>query len=120
MLQNSSLTKLINTFLVIGLCLGGISSSLASLQDEYLVEKWTSRDGLPHNSINAISQTQDGYLWFATWEGIARFNGREFKLFTRGPESALLDSGVQALYADPDRPTGCQLRYLRAPAQEIS
>ncbi|PSW05591.1 ligand-binding sensor domain-containing protein [Photobacterium lipolyticum] len=102
MLQNSSLTKLINTFLVIGLCLGGISSSLASLQDEYLVETWTSRDGLPHNSINAISQTQDGYLWFATWEGIARFNGREFKLFTRGQESALIDSGVQALYTDPD------------------
>ncbi|MDX1300816.1 diguanylate cyclase [Photobacterium sp.] len=102
MLQNSSLAKLINTFLVIGLYLGGISSSFASLQDEYLVETWTSRNGLPHNSINAISQTQDGYLWFATWEGIARFNGREFKLFTRGAESALIDSGVQALYADPD------------------
>ncbi|MGF1756543.1 diguanylate cyclase [Photobacterium sagamiensis] len=99
---NSSLTRLINTFLVIGLCFGGIFSSQASLLDEYLSETWTSRDGLPHNSINAISQTQDGYLWFATWEGIARFNGREFKIFTRGPESALIDSGVQALYADPD------------------
>ncbi|WP_299019999.1 ligand-binding sensor domain-containing diguanylate cyclase [uncultured Photobacterium sp.] len=102
MLLSLSLTRFINFFLVIGFCFGGIFSSQASLLNEYFFETWSSRDGLPHNSINAISQTQDGYLWFATWEGIARFNGKEFKLFTRGPESALSDSGVQALYADSD------------------
>ncbi|WP_064603980.1 ligand-binding sensor domain-containing diguanylate cyclase [Photobacterium sp. J15] len=102
MLLTPSLARFVNPFLVVGLCFGGIFSSQASLLDEYLFETWNSRDGLPHNSINAISQTQDGYMWFATWEGIARFNGREFKLFTRGPESALSDSGFQTLFADSD------------------
>lgn len=78
----------------------GSASSSASIVDDFLYENWTSRDGLPHNSINAITQTSDGYLWFATWEGIARFNGKGFKYFTRGPQSGLIDSGVRALYAD--------------------
>ncbi len=72
----------------------------ASLLDEYIYETWTSKQGLPHNSINAIAQTEDGYLWFATWEGIARFNGRDFKHFTRNEESKMRDSGTRALYAD--------------------
>ncbi|KHA59047.1 diguanylate cyclase [Vibrio variabilis] len=75
-------------------------SARASELSEYLFETWTSRDGLPHNSINAITQTDDGYLWFATWEGLARFNGHRFEHFTRGVESGLIDSGVRALYAD--------------------
>ncbi|MDF2153433.1 ligand-binding sensor domain-containing diguanylate cyclase [Vibrio sp. CAU 1672] len=86
--------------LILGVCFGIISQAHASSLNDYFYETWTSRDGLPHNSINAITQTQDGYLWFATWEGIARFNGHEFKHFTRGPDSGLIDSGVRALYAD--------------------
>lgn len=70
-----------------------------SLSD-YYVDSWTSTDGLPHNSINAIAQTQDGYLWFATWEGVARYNGLEFRLFDRGPITHMLDSGTRALVSD--------------------
>ena len=28
---------------------------------EYFVESWSTKDGLPHNSINAIAQTEEGY-----------------------------------------------------------
>jgi diguanylate cyclase (GGDEF)-like protein len=87
-------------FLIMGLCFGVVFPSHASQLNDYLYETWTSREGLPHNSINSITQTQDGYLWFATWEGIARFNGHEFEHFTRGPDSGLIDSGIRALYAD--------------------
>ena len=51
--------------------------------NDYHLESWTTKSGLPHNSINAIGQTSDGYLWVATWEGIARFNGRDFKVFNK-------------------------------------
>ena len=50
----------------------------------YFAETWDTRDGLPHNSVNALAQTPDGYVWVGTWEGVARFNGRTPKLFTRG------------------------------------
>lgn len=63
---------------------------------------WTTREGLPHNSINAIAQTRDGYLWLATWEGPVRFNGREFTVFDRADQIGLPDLGVHALLAEPD------------------
>ncbi|WP_105255442.1 ligand-binding sensor domain-containing diguanylate cyclase [Pseudoalteromonas sp. T1lg75] len=66
----------------------------------YFAETWDTRDGLPHNSINALAQTTDGYIWAGTWEGVARFNGRKFTLFTRGEETGLPDSGIRSLSLD--------------------
>ena len=31
---------------------------------QYNCQSWTRREDLPANSINAITQTKDGYLWF--------------------------------------------------------
>lgn len=76
------------------------SAATAALTD-YFRESWSTRQGLPHNTINSISQTPDGYLWFATWEGVARYNGREFKVFGREQQTGLPDSGIRALHLDP-------------------
>ncbi len=70
-----------------------VTIALADFHQEVL----TTRDGLPHNSINAIAQTPEGFLWFATWEGLVRFNGRRFRLFERGSETGLPDSGLRHL-----------------------
>ncbi len=80
------------------------------LQD-YFRESWTTRDGLPHNTINSIMQTDDGYLWFATWEGVARYNGRDFQVFGRGELTQLPDDGVFTLAND------CQGNLLVAGAR---
>lgn len=61
---------------------------------------WTTREGLPHNSINALAQTADGYLWLATWEGLARYNGREFQLFGREHLPPLDDVAMRSLHLD--------------------
>ncbi|WP_343256005.1 two-component regulator propeller domain-containing protein [Pseudoalteromonas sp. 3D05] len=70
--------------------------------NDYFSETWNTRTGLPHNSINSVAQTSDGYIWIATWEGLARFNGRDFKLFTRSEIKGLPDSGLRSLSAEPD------------------
>ncbi len=64
---------------------------------DYFVERWSDQQGLPHNSVNSISQTPDGYLWFATWEGVVRFNGRDFTRFGSDTVPAFVDSGIRAL-----------------------
>ncbi|MDU6686936.1 MAG: two-component regulator propeller domain-containing protein [Enterobacteriaceae bacterium] len=69
---------------------------------EYFIETWSTKDGLPHNSINDIAQTREGYLWFGTWEGFARYNGKTFQIFERGGESGMPDSGTLAFVAGPD------------------
>ena len=68
---------------------------------DYYTQTWSTHDGLPHNGINAISQTSDGYLWIGTWEGLVRFNGREFKVYTRGSEVGLPDSAIKSLTLTP-------------------
>ena len=50
---------------------------------QYVHQIWTTGNGLPQNSAGTIVQTHDGYIWFATQEGIARFDGTEFRVFDR-------------------------------------
>lgn len=80
----------------------GLLASAASAMDEkplstYSREVWTTRDGLPHNLVNGIAQTPDGYLWFATWEGVVRYNGQEFRVFGRQNVPELEDNGIRSV-----------------------
>ncbi|HSG53344.1 MAG TPA: diguanylate cyclase [Rheinheimera sp.] len=75
-------------------------SAFSSPLSNYFQESWTTRDGLPHNTINSINQSEDGYLWLGTWEGAARFNGRKFDIFGRGELTGLPDSGIRSIRKD--------------------
>lgn len=46
---------------------------------DFLVRIWRSEEGLPGNVVRSVGQTADGFLWVATAEGLARFDGIEFK-----------------------------------------
>ena len=63
---------------------------------------WDSTNGLPHNTAQSIVQTSDGYIWVATWEGLARFNGREWKVFDRNVIPGLSDNGIRVLLTAKD------------------
>ncbi|WP_417605174.1 two-component regulator propeller domain-containing protein [Oceanimonas baumannii] len=78
-----------------------LSAADSPLRD-YYQDSWTTRNGLPHNSINSMAQTAEGYLWFATWEGVSRYNGRRFHTFVRGEQTGLADSGIRGLTTDGD------------------
>ena len=41
-------------------------------------------DGLPINTITALVQTRDGYLWLGTNDGVARFDGVRFTVYNAG------------------------------------
>ena len=69
---------------------------------QYVHDAWRSQDGLPQNSGQAIIQTSDGYLWFGTQEGVARFNGQGFTVFNRSNTAAIRYNWVQALVEDRD------------------
>ncbi|OAX57648.1 hypothetical protein A6R73_09330 [Xanthomonas translucens pv. poae] len=65
---------------------------------DYAVDAWTSRNGLPHTSLRDPAQTLDGRLWFATWEGLVRYNGLDLTVIDRSTRPGLPDNGVGALY----------------------
>ena len=56
-------------------------TSLSAKTSDYLIDAWTSDSGLPDSSVTSIAQTQDGYLWIGTADGLARFDGVRFETF---------------------------------------
>jgi len=45
-----------------------------------------TRDGLSHSTVNSIVRDNDGFMWFATQDGLNRFDGYSFKVFRTKPE----------------------------------
>jgi signal transduction histidine kinase/ligand-binding sensor domain-containing protein len=39
---------------------------------------WQREQGLPQNSVHALAQTHDGYIWVGSDDGVARFDGVRF------------------------------------------
>ena len=84
---------------------------------QYVHDRWTTQNGLPQNSATDIVQTKDGYLWFATQEGLARFDGVQFTVFDRANTDALPDSWLLRLIEDS---TGALWIRVQGPEQGIT
>jgi signal transduction histidine kinase/ligand-binding sensor domain-containing protein len=67
---------------------------------QYHRDSWTVDDGLPHNSVSALAQTANGYIWIATELGLARFDGLKFTTFDKSNTPELKTSALDALLAD--------------------
>jgi len=68
---------------------------------QYSRTVWTQADGLPQDTVRAITQTADGYLWLGTEEGLARFDGYEFTTFDKR-DGDLPSNYITALAATAD------------------
>jgi signal transduction histidine kinase/ligand-binding sensor domain-containing protein/CheY-like chemotaxis protein len=67
---------------------------------QYRHDIWTTDQGLPQNSVVAIVQTRDGYLWFGTELGLVRFDGLRFTVFDRKNTPGLKSNMVYVLLED--------------------
>lgn len=68
--------------------------------ESYTRENWTVADGLPINSITALLQTRDGYLWLGTNDGVVRFDGVRFTVYNAGNTPELPSNRITALHED--------------------
>lgn len=84
-----------------GLSAQGLNPSKAITQ--YTQDVWGAEAGLPNNSIIAITQMQNGYLWLGTEEGLARFDGVRFTVFDKQNTPALLNNHISALLSGSKR-----------------
>ena len=62
----------------------------------------TTEDGLSNDTVQAFLQTQDGFMWFGTRDGLNRYNGYDFEVFNANPDSLdnLQNSDIKALLED--------------------
>jgi ligand-binding sensor domain-containing protein len=66
--------------------IGVVGTSKA--QENYFVKTFTTENGLPHNHVRGIAQDQNGFLWIATWDGLSRWDGYEFKNYYNDPSDS--------------------------------
>ena len=69
---------------------------------QYGQQLWQTDNGLPQNTVHAIRQTRDGYLWLATDGGLVRFDGIDFTLFDRRSTPQLRSNLISALTETAD------------------
>ncbi len=90
--------------LIPALCL---PTALRSLQPttplaNYGRQGWVMENGLPQNTVQALVQGADGFLWIGTEVGLARFDGNSFQFFDKDTNPALPGNDVRCLLAATD------------------
>lgn len=62
------------------------------------------KDGLPNNQVNSIFKDSDGFMWFGTASGLARYDGYQFKVFRTemGNPKSIPDNFVERIFEDAD------------------
>jgi ligand-binding sensor domain-containing protein/signal transduction histidine kinase len=69
------------------------------LGQQYSLRQYMVMDGLPQSQVNMVLEDANGYLWIATHGGgLARFDGREFKVYTT--RDGLLNNIIHYLKLD--------------------
>jgi signal transduction histidine kinase/ligand-binding sensor domain-containing protein len=69
---------------------------------QYRFETRSTDNGLPQNTVQAILQTRDGYMWFTTSDGLVRFDGVRFVVFDKATTPGLGSNRFLSLYEDAD------------------
>lgn len=93
-----------------------LSLGLRGQSENYILNKqfYSYQNGLPGKVITCCVQDKFGYLWFGTNNGLARFNGEQFEVFTpkshglreRYINHMLLDDscGIILVYSEQNSP----------------
>jgi len=74
------------------------SSPLAN----YARQSWGMENGLPQNTVQALLQTRDGFLWLGTEVGLVRFDGNSFVSYDRNSRPALPANDIRCLLEAKD------------------
>jgi len=57
-------------------------------QDNVFFDHLTTEDGLSQSDINSIYQDYQGFMWFATHDGLNKYDGYEFTVYSPSPNKA--------------------------------
>jgi diguanylate cyclase (GGDEF)-like protein/PAS domain S-box-containing protein len=79
------------------------ASAGAAVRDYYF-ERVGGAHGLAQNTVTALAQDADGFMWVGTQGGLHRFDGQQYTLYRQDPRDpdSLPDSFVTALAPGPD------------------
>lgn len=80
--------------------------------NQYVVERgFTTENGLPGNGVNMVYQDYSGYIWGATYNGLVRYNGSEFKVYNTSTLKNLRSNRFTSISQDPQGRIWAGLEY---------
>lgn len=76
-----------------------------------LFRKFGVADGLPSSSVHQIAEDREGFLWIATVDGLARYDGVGFRVYRHDPNDAASIGGddITTVFVDRDNRIWCGL-----------
>jgi ligand-binding sensor domain-containing protein/signal transduction histidine kinase len=80
--------------------ISAMAGNAAQPDSPFIVDSWSSEEGLPDNEVISIIQTRDGYLWLGTLHGLVRFDGIHFTIFDENKTRGLPSSRIVYLFED--------------------
>ncbi|HVG63289.1 MAG TPA: two-component regulator propeller domain-containing protein [Hyalangium sp.] len=102
MVQSRVLAVLVGLITLLGAPGRGWALEPGKALPQFPHSSWGTEDGLPQNSVLALAQTPDGYLWAGTGEGLVRFDGIRFTLFDEATTPELPENLIRCLETGPD------------------
>ncbi|HEX4809966.1 MAG TPA: two-component regulator propeller domain-containing protein [Bryobacteraceae bacterium] len=73
------------------------AASVGPATQEFARQTWQSENGLPQNTVQAILQSRDGYMWVGTEGGLARFDGVRFLVYNTRSTPELKSNNIRGL-----------------------
>ena len=81
------------------LLFGQNSEKIAAL---YSTRNWSTENGLPSSAILDLHQSQQGYIWLLTYNGLLRYDGIHFDRFDKNHPQYFKTNSVFAIAESPD------------------
>jgi diguanylate cyclase (GGDEF)-like protein/PAS domain S-box-containing protein len=90
--------------MIAGLFVAGMSPDAGALTRDYYFARLGSERGLGQNTVNALAQDAQGFVWVATQGGLHRYDGQRYVQYRHDPRdpASLPDSYVTALAPEGD------------------
>lgn len=77
-----------------------INSPFSIAYPDYRFKHYDINNGLSQNSVYAIFQDNQGFMWFGTKDGLNRFDGTTFRTFQFSPNGDLRDNVFKRILQD--------------------
>ena len=77
---------------------------LSAHAQQYVFSNYSINEGLSQSVINCIYQDSQGYIWLGTQNGLNRFNGETFDVYSYNPidSNSISNNWIYAITEDAD------------------
>jgi signal transduction histidine kinase/ligand-binding sensor domain-containing protein len=98
----AALRGVLATALLLGCGLPSLALEPSTPLANYGRQTWGMENGLPQNTVQALVQTRNGFVWLGTEVGLVRFDGNSFAVFDKNSTPALPGNDVRCLLETKD------------------